>query len=121
MAFATVEGTVDFIKNGGKGFTVIESWTSQGRESKRRWAVWFEDQTTLELGSTVKLTGILGGKIGDPWTKDGVEHPGGVEWAINKARFVNSPEIVAHEPNSPAGAPDDAWSAPAYDDSSTPF
>lgn len=89
MAFATIEGTVDYAKRGGKGFTVVESWEVRGETFKRRWNVWFKEETTLEIGSSVKLTGNLGGKVGDPWQdREGQTRPGGVEWTLNNATFV---------------------------------
>ena len=92
MAFASITGTVDYVKNGGKGFTVIEAWkTSSGEDAKRRWAVWFDEPTSLTVGDTVSLNGVLGGKVGEVWTdKQGAERPGGVEWSLNKATHAKA-------------------------------
>ena len=100
MAFVQVEGRVDFAKRGGKGYTVVEEWEVQGQARKRRWAVWFETETALEVGTVVKLSGVLGTKVGDPWTdREGVERPGGVEHSLNRARVQGAPVSQA----------DDAW------------
>ena len=86
MAFATISGTVDYAKSGGKGYTIIEAWkTRDGGDAKRRWAIWFDEASTLIVGDTVNLNGVLSGKIGEPWTdRDGQERPGVIEYTLNK-------------------------------------
>ena len=136
MAFVTIEGRVDFVKRGGKGYTVIESWESRGDTHSRRWAVWFKDETPMDVGVPVKLTGVLGGKVGDPWTdREGQERPGGVEWTLNNARFVQDRTAGGAQdgqggPQTPNTGAGDPWATPTpqsgaqaggYDDSSVPF
>ena len=135
MAFATITGVVDYAKRGGKGYTVIKSWQVQGQDRKRRWAVWFEEETPLELQSTVTLSGVLGTKVGDEWdNQQGEKRPGGVEHTLNKARFVKGkdPELANSSPRGAQGQPQqgepwaqsapqgEPWSGGATD-ASTPF
>lgn len=110
MAFATIEGTVDYAKRGGKGFTVVESWEVRGETFKRRWNVWFKEETTLEIGSSVKLTGNLGGKVGEPWQdREGQTRPGGVEWSLNNATHVGGGQQGQGGAQSSNTRADDGW------------
>lgn len=91
MAFASITGTVDYAKRGGKGYTIIESWQAQGMDIKRRWSIWFEEETPLEIGQQVSLTGVLSTKVGEPWEdREGQTRPGGVEHTLNKTKFRES-------------------------------
>jgi hypothetical protein len=128
MAFANIQGTVDYAKRGGKGYTVIESWKVQDKDYKRRWAVWFDQETPLEVGQQVSLTGVLSTKIGDPWEdREGQTRPGGVEHTINKARFRDQKDAPAQQPAAPVSRPVNDWEPDAFapragaDDPGLPF
>lgn len=121
MAFASITGTVDYAKRGNKGFTVIESWQAQGKDIKRRWNVWFEQETQLEIGQQVSLSGILSTKIGEPWTdREGATRPGGVEHTLNKATFRDSKEQPKQTVQRQT-TPEDAWSPSGVIDEPLPF
>ncbi|PPG34511.1 hypothetical protein [Rathayibacter sp. AY2B9] len=116
MAFANITGTVDYAKRGGKGYTVIEAWQAQGKDMKRRWAVWFDEETPLTVGQQVSLSGVLSTKIGEPWTdREGATRPGGVEHTINKARFRDHKDApAATAPSRPVAASVNQWEADAF-------
>lgn len=109
MAFVTVSGTVDYAKRGGKGYAVIEAWRAQGKDFKRSWSIWFDQETTLTVGQPVTITGVFSAKIGDPWEdREGQTRTGGIQYTINKTKLRDSPAPASPAAPTPAAYVPDA-------------
>lgn len=102
MAQVTVEGRVEFVKNGGKGVVVREQWQHQGQDRHRDFQVWFESDHRLESGQRVKVAGKYSDKI-KTFEKNG-ETVTFTERSVNDARVL---EVVDSEPFIPVGEPDE--------------
>lgn len=63
MAKITVTGTVNKVYESGKGFTLVETTTSNGREFKQTFNVWTDAKhaagTTLTVVGTASASGWL--------------------------------------------------------------
>jgi hypothetical protein len=87
--------TVQYV-NAGKGFKVVEESTSGGKVYKQQYTVWSDAGHGFKVGDVIpEVSGLLGAKIGKPWTgNDGVERSS-VELSINSPRFSKTkPEDV---------------------------
>ena len=66
MAFVNVEGEVSRLHGSGGGFGLKESWTAQGKERSRFWAVFPKDAVSVNVGDKVKVSGGLQTSVTDP-------------------------------------------------------
>lgn len=66
MAFVNVEGEVSRLHGSGGGFGLKESWTAQGKERSRFWAVFPKDAVSVSVGDKVKVSGGLQTSVTDP-------------------------------------------------------
>ena len=66
MAFVNVEGEVSRLHGSGGGFGLKESWTAQGKERSRFWAVFPKDAVSVSVGDRVKVSGGLQTSVTDP-------------------------------------------------------
>lgn len=66
MAFVNIEGEVSRLHGSGGGFGLKESWTAQGKERSRFWAVFPKDAVSVSIGDRVKVSGGLQTSVTDP-------------------------------------------------------
>ena len=66
MAFVNVEGEVSRLHGSGGGFGLKESWTAQGKERSKFWAVFPKDAVSVNVGDKVKVSGGLQTSVTDP-------------------------------------------------------
>jgi hypothetical protein len=68
----------------GHGVQVTDSNETAGRTYKTRYTVWFTDAHGLREGDVVSVSGILGAKVGDPYSdKMTGEQRRSVELSVN--------------------------------------
>ena len=93
----------------GHGVKVVEKWEKNGKSGQTRFTVWFDSEHGLSVGDRIDVSGLLGAKIGEPWTdRDGNQRQS-VELSVNSPRLASSPAAPAR----PA--------VDVFDDSQTPF
>jgi len=126
------EVTVTRLNNTGNGVKVTETNESNGKTYKKHFTCWFDEPSGLIEGDIVSLSGLLGAKVGDPWTGDDGQERRSVELSLNKPR-INTGESTSapsaattEEPwttSAPAnsGAAGDVWNTPGNDSELTPF
>ena len=66
MAFVNVQGEVTRLHNSGGGFGLRETWTVQGKERNRYWAIFTKDPVQVGVGDRVKVSGGLQTKVTEP-------------------------------------------------------
>lgn len=66
MAFVNVEGEVSRVHSSGNGFGLKESWTAQGKDKSRYWAVFPKEGVLVAVGDRVKVSGGLQTSVTDP-------------------------------------------------------
>lgn len=86
MATVYVSGTVDRIFFDGRGVSVVEVSTIKGEVRKTYWTCWFDEAPVVQLGDTVKVSGLFGDKIEDYTDKQGVDRRKVVR-SLNKAKL----------------------------------
>lgn len=108
MAFIQVAGEVTRTFYNGRGAEVTESFAAGGKDIKKRWACWFENEHGLNVGQQVEVSGIHSDEVSE-WEKDGeVKH--NVKRSINKTKVKGSPATAA--PSAPVQQPTaDVWAA----------
>jgi hypothetical protein len=119
MAFITVTGEVTRTFYNGRGAEITESFQAGGKDIKKRWACWFENEHGLAEGQTVEVSGIHSDQV-DSWEKDG-ETKYTVKRSINKTKVkgdkATQGQQTAQQPASepwaasapPAAAQGDTW------------
>ena len=97
------------VNSRGYGVQVVEKWESKGKTGQTRFTVWFDAEHGLSVGDKIDVSGLLGAKIGEPWTDREGQQRTSVELSVNSPRLGAAPSI-------PAAAPATGWQS---DD--TPF
>lgn len=93
----------------GHGVQVVEKWEQAGKERSQRFTVWFDAEHGLSVGDKIDVSGLLGAKIGEPWTDREGQQRQSVELSVNSPRIGSSPAA----PERPA--------VDVFDDSQVPF
>jgi len=104
------------VNSRGYGVQVVEKWESKGKTGQQRYTVWFDQAHGLQPGQVIDVSGLLGAKVGEPWTgNDGVERRS-VELSVNQPR-IGSENAAQGQP----GAVADSWNTPNTFDGTEPF
>jgi len=121
MAFVQVTGEVTRTFYNGRGAEVTESFTAGGKDIKKRWACWFENEHGLSEGQTVEVSGVHSDQV-DSWEKDG-ETKYNVKRSINKTKVkaAKGDGAAAAAPSAPVQPEPDTWNTPGNYTDETPF
>ena len=100
MAIIKVKGTISRVFYEGKGIEVVESYeTKTGDTINKRYTVWLKQPTTLDIGDTVQVEGLMSVEI-EPWlNQDGspkLNREGQPGQSIKVS--INNPLVVPAEP-----------------------
>lgn len=105
------------VNSRGHGVQVVEKWESKGKTGQTRFTVWFDSEHGLSVGDKIDVSGLLGAKVGEPWTdRDGNQRTS-VELSLNSPR-IGSEKAAQSAPQQSAG---DSWNTPGDYDGGTPF
>ena len=88
----------------GYGVRVLEIVPTKDSEKKRYWTVWFKDESGLEVGQKVSISGFLDASVSDPFEgSDGNEYRA-VNFSLQSPRLndVQSAPAVNSEWATPA-------------------
>jgi len=103
MAMIEVKGIVNKVFYNDTAVELVESFkTKDGNTVKRYYSVWLGDKTSLTMGQTIQVRGLLSAKIDEYKNKDG-------EPAQKLAMSINNP-VVTTDNSAPA------TSVPAMDE-----
>jgi len=92
MAIIKVKGSISQVFYEGKGLVVTESYeTKTGDTVNKRYTVWLNKPTTLDVGDTVQVEGLYSSEI-DNWTNKEGEAKQSIK--VN----INNPLVVPAEP-----------------------
>lgn len=112
MAFVNVEGEVTRLHGQGGGFGLKESWQAQGKDRARYWAVFPKEQTQVNVGDRVKVSGGLQTSVTDPKPDSQGEMRVYVDHVVGQAKVE-----VTQASQQPQGGPNSAqagqWTQPA--------
>ena len=97
------------VNSRGHGVQVVEKWESKGKTGQQRYTVWFDGEHGLSVGDVIDVSGMLGAKVGEPWTDREGQQRTSVELSVNSPRIGSSPA-------APVGPAVDA-----FDDGGVPF
>jgi hypothetical protein len=100
MAIIKVKGTVTKVFWEAKGLIVTESYTTRAGDTvDKQFTVWLKQPTTLNIGDTVQVEGLMSVEI-EPWlNQDGTQklnREGQPGQSIKVS--INNPQIVPAEP-----------------------
>lgn len=110
MAIVSLKGVeVARVNSRGHGVQVVEKWESKGKTGQTRFTVWFDAEHGLAVGDLIDVSGLLGAKIGEPWTDRDGNARTSVELSVNSPRLGGSPAA----PSAPV--------VDTFDDGGTPF
>jgi len=120
MAIVNLKGVeVTYVNSRGHGVKVVEKWESKGKTGQTRFTVWFDAEHGLSVGDVIDVSGLLGAKIGEPWTDRDNNVRTSVELSVNSPRLGSSPAAPAAPLGESLGS-HEAYSEPWASDS-TPF
>jgi hypothetical protein len=71
------------VNRNGFGVQVVEARESNGKTFKQRYTLWFTEPHGLGEGDVVSVNGILGAKVGEPWTDKEGNTRQSVELSVN--------------------------------------
>jgi hypothetical protein len=100
MASVIINGEVK-VSESRKSVTLWEDFIVEYKdgnkfERKRKWTIWFDQQTSLETGDWVEIKGELSTKV-ETYEKDG-------ETKTAVGHTINNPALLQLKPNSDAPA-----------------
>ena len=96
MAIVSLKGVeVARVNSKGHGVQVVEKWEKGGKTGQTRFTVWFESEHGLSVGDRIDVSGLLGAKIGEPWTDRDGNPRTSVELSVNSPRLGSSPAAPA--------------------------
>ena len=105
------------VNSRGHGVQVVEKWESKGKTGQTRFTVWFDSEHGLSVGDKIDVSGLLGARVGEPWTgSDGVERTS-VDLSIRSPR-IGSEKAAQSAPQQYEG---DSWNTPGTYSGSEPF
>lgn len=102
------------VNSRGHGVQVVEKWESKGKTGQQRYTVWFDSEHGLSVGDVIDVSGMLGAKVGEPWTDRDGQQRTSVELSVNSPRIGSSPA-------APVGPVVDSWATPGTINDETPF
>ena len=83
------------VNSRGHGVQVVEKWESKGKTGQQRYTVWFDAEHGLSVGDVIDVSGMLGAKVGEPWTDREGQQRTSVELSVNSPRIGSSPAAPA--------------------------